>query len=282
MNRTEKEINVLIRKKENRLPVEQNSMELSPVFNTTKEEQKGGIVKRELGNNHYIEVGSPPNSKLIRNEDFVTLFSCFLLLKHSTKKGNAFETSYNQFFTLFGEERGRGWNYERLKKSLERLQSNYATTNFWFNTIDGERIAKYNFHFLESVGEGEEKSLRIRLSKDITESMEHGYLRWLEENKLKEILHLRGYARVLVLLLMKRINDGPGVRYKLENILDILGVRKMYEKLPGYRFNFYVKRRIIPAIEKAAGMIGYICTYKNKEKMFILEKKRDSLMSSAA
>jgi len=112
--------------------------------------------------------------------------------------------------------------------------------------------------------------------------MEHGYLRWLEENKLKEILHLRGYARVLVLLLMKRINDGPGVRYKLENILDILGVREMYEKLPGYRFNFYVKRRIIPAIEKAAGMIGYICTYKNKEKMFILEKKRDSLMSSAA
>ncbi len=277
MNRTEKQITVVLKKKKEWMPVEQNFMELCPIFNTTKEEQEKGVAKRELGKGWYIEISKDikEEEELIRDEDLITLLCCFLLMKHSTRKGNTFETSYDRFFTQFGrgKYKGGGWRYERLKKSFQRLQSNNATTNFWFSTISGERVVLARFHFIESVKEGEKQSLSISLNPDIVESMEHGYLRWLEEKKLKDILHLKKFARILVLFLMKRINDGPMVKYKIESILDLLGVREKYEKLPRYRYNFNVRRTVIPAVEKAANMLGYSCTYKQKEGMVWIEKK---------
>lgn len=279
MNRLEKEVNVLIKKKKDWLPVEQNSMELSLVFNTTKAEQKRGIVRRELGKGKYMQVSNPKDSELIRNEDLITLFSCFLLLKHSGKrKDHSFEVSYDQFFTLFGRGQGGGWRYERLKGSLDRLQANNITTNSWWDTINGERIVLAKFHFLDGVDEGKEKTLRISLSNHIVKSMEHGYLRWLEENDLKEILHLRKFARVLALFLLKRTNFGPGVKFSLDKVLDILGVKEKYKKLQRKFFNLSLKRTIIPAVEKAAKTIGYVSYYKKKEKIFIIEKQRKSLM----
>ncbi|MDO9576068.1 MAG: replication initiator protein A [bacterium] len=280
MNREEKQAMMVVKKEKKKwLPVEQNSMELSLVFNATKEEQEKGVVRRKLGNERYIQVSKDIQGELIKPEDLLTFLGCFLLLKHSGKKGRSFETSYNQFFTLFGEERGGGWGYKRLKQSLERLQTNNITTNFWFDTISGKRITLQKFHFLETVGEGEEQSLRVRLSEDIVKSMEMGYLRWLEENELKEILHLKKFARVLALFLLKRTNNGPGVKFSLNKILDILGVKEKYEKLPGHRFNFYVKRTIIPAVEKASKTIRYGSKYDPKEKMFYIWKERKSLVA---
>jgi len=278
MNKKEKQAMMIVKKeKKDWLPVEQNSMELSPIFNTSKEEQERGVIRRKLGNNRYIEVGSPVNSELVRNEDLVTLLSCFLLLKHSEKRGRSFETSYDQFFTLFDRGEGGGWRYERLKKSLERLQSNYATTNFWFDTINGERITLTKFHFIDGVDEGEKKSLRISLSEHIVKSMERGYLRWLEENELKEILHLRKFARVLALFLLKRTNSGPGVKFGLDKVLDILGVKEKYKKLPKFRRNENIKRYVIPAVERASNTIGYGSKYNPEEKMFYIWKEQKIL-----
>ena len=104
--------------------------------------------------------------------------------------------------------------------------------------------------------------------------MEKGYLRWLEEKKLKDILKLRGHAKILVLFLMKRLNDGVGLKFSLDYILDLLGLKEKYSKLPKFRFNFYVKKMIIPAMEKAANILGCSCTYYKKKGVVIIEKKK--------
>ena len=100
MNKNEQQIKVMYSSKKERVAVEQNSMELSCIFNTTKEEQKKGVARRDLGNGNYIKI-SNIGGELLRNEDLTTFLACFLLYKHSRrKKGYSFETSYNQFFRL--------------------------------------------------------------------------------------------------------------------------------------------------------------------------------------
>ena len=278
MNKKEKQAMMIVKKeKKDWLPVEQNSMELSPIFNTSKAEQEKGVVRRELGRGRYIQISKDIKGNLIHFEDLSTLVACFLLLKHSRKrKGYSFETSYYQFLSIVGEGRG-GKDYKKLEQSLRRLQSCNITTNFWFDTISGKRITLATFNFLDGVDEGEEQSLRISLSEHIVKSMEMGYLRWLEENELKEILHLRGYAKVLALFLLKRTNNGPGVKFILDRILEVLGVKEKYGKLPKHRFNFYIKRRIIKAIERASNTIGYGSKYNPEEKMFYIWKEQKIL-----
>jgi len=282
MNRKEKQAMMLVKKpKKKWLPVEQNSMELSPVFNTSKGEQKKGAARRELGKGKYIEISKNVKGELIQFGDLSTFLGCFLFLKHSQrrKRGCAFETSYYKFLSTLGERTG-GRDYEKLKKSLDRLNDNRITTNFWWNTISGERVILSKFYLINSIqiGEGKEKGkLRITLNRDIVKSMEHGYLRWLEENKLKEILHLRGNAKILTLFLLKQTNSGPGLKYSLEKIMDILGVREKYGYLPKFRRNENIKRYVIPAIEKAANTIGYGSKYYPEEKIFRIWKERKSL-----
>ena len=142
------------------------------------------------------------------------------------------------------------------------------------DTISGKRITLATFNFLDGVDEGEEQSLRISLSEHIAKSMERGYLRWLEENKLKEILHLRGHAKVLALFLLKRTNNGPGVKFILDRILEVLGVKEKYGKLPKFRRNENIKRYVIPTVERASNTIGYGSKYNPEEKMFYIWKEK--------
>ena len=80
--------------------------------------------------------------------------------------------------------------------------------------------------------EGEEESVRISFSEDIAKSMEMGYIRWLEDKKLKDILRLRGHAKVLVLFFLKRIGQEKLGVYTMESVLEYLGVKEKYEKMP--------------------------------------------------
>lgn len=257
--------NYIITKKKETVPIEQNALELMGVLNTTKEEQEKGIAKRNLGNEKYIEIRAAVGKELCKREDIATLLVCFLFLKHhsTVKKRYTFETSYRQFIEMLGLDSG-GWQEKEIKKSLDRLVSNFITTNFWWDTIDGERIVKSSFHFLGGIDEGEEKSLRITLAEHIAKSMEAGYLKFLEEHKLKDILKIRSYfAKTLVLLFLKRFWENNTREIFINTILEFLGVKKKYNTLSTKRRNENIKRYIIPAVQEAADFVGFAVTYND-------------------
>jgi hypothetical protein len=152
------------------------------------------------------------------------------------------------------------------------MQSNHIETNFWWDTINGERIIKNNFNFVSSVVEGEKKSLRISLNRDIVESLEKGYVKFLTESSLRDILKLRGHAKVLALFLLKLVGSKSRQDLNLRTVLKYLGVEDKYNKLPGYRFRFYVSKMITPAMEKAAKAIGLSCAYNKDKQQFHLRR----------
>ena len=262
-------------KKEKRIaPVEQNVIEFSSMFAATPEDRKRGWFKIGLKNNKYVEIRAviPKEGKqpdLIQEGDLDILLLCFLIAKD--KKDYTFETSnYAMASLLEGREKAppkSGYDRTKTKKALKRLANNLITTNFWFNTIKGERTIRNNFHFLDSLGEGEEDTYRIRLSKDIVESLRRGYRKSID---LEKVLHLRGYAKFLCLYLMKRTGAKKEFEHNLDTILKLLGLEKKWGKLPKFRLNFYVERTIIPAMKKASGTIGFRCEYKKEEKKFCL------------
>lgn len=267
---------------------EMHSMELSPIFATTFEEREKGWCRRNLGDGKYIEAGRtklPDDKGLIREEDLSVLLICFLFLKHTKTNRDkyTFETTPYQILKIFGEDKEiqkdikgliGGKNYQRLRDSLSRLLNNSISTNFWWDTINGERIVKYDFHFLDSVGEGEAKSLRISLSKDIADSIEKGYIRYLKRNSLLEIIRLRGHAKILALYLLKLAGYKKELEQNLNTILKLLGLEEKYKGMEKKYFNRYVKEVIVPAMEKASAVIGFHCEYKTEEEKFYLYKPR--------
>ena len=271
---------------ENRKPevgVEQNSLELALVFSTSPEEQKKGWCKRELGNGKYIQVQTvvatedeSTNVSLIRDLDISTLLVSFLLLKHATIKPSkySFETTPYQILRFLGKEDSKE-NYKALKDSLLRLAGNFVTTNFWWDTINKERTVKKYFHFLGSVGEGEKKSLRISINEDIAKSFEAGYIKYLDEQNLLEILKLQGYAKILALYFLKLIGEKTNFEQKLDTILKLLGKEEKYKTYSVRRFNENVNRVIVPAVKKALEIIGFDCFYNNKERKFYFFKKKE-------
>ena len=265
------------------VPTEMHSMELSLIFNTTLAEREKGWCRRDLWNGRYIEAGKSklPNDKgLIQGEDLSVLLGCFLFLKHSKTKHNkyTFETTPYQILRLFGEDKDiqrditGGRDYQRLRDSLNRLQSNNISTNFWWDTIKGERVIKYNFHFLESVGEGEQKTLRVRLSKDIADSIEKGYVKYLRKNSLLNIIRLRGHAKILALYLLKLAGHKKELEQNLETVLRLLGLEEKYKRMEKRYFNRYVKEVVAPAMERASKTIGFHCEYRGEEKKFYLHR----------
>lgn len=276
----EQKIRFPIAKKETfKIPTSMQAMELSLIFNTSPEERKQGWCKRTLGSGKYVEAVAPtataPGAQpgLMREEDLNTLLVCFLLLKHGRIKQDkyTFETTPYQILKFSGADTG-GHNYADLKNSLGRLAANYITTNFWWDTINGERIIKNNFHFLGSVAEGEQKSLKISLSPDIVESLEKGYVKFLTESSLRDILKLRGHAKVLALFLLKLAGSKSRQDLNLRTVLRYLGVEDKYNKLPGYRFRFYVSKMITPAMGKASKAIGISCAYDKDKQQFHLRR----------
>ena len=282
-NRQKRQLARVKKKKNYPVPTEMHSMELSPIFNTTLAERKKGWCRRDLWNGKYIEAGKSklPNDKgLIQGEDLSVLLGCFLFLKHTKTKHDkyTFETTPYQMLRLFGEDEDiqkditGGRDYQRLRDSLSRLQSNNISTNFWWDTIKRERIVKYSFHFLESVGEGEQKSLRIRLSKDIADSIEKGYVKYLTKNSLLNIIRLRGHAKILALYLLKLAGYKKELEQNLETILRLLGLEDKYKRMEKRYFNRYTKEIIIPAMKRASETIGFHCEYKKEEKKFYLHR----------
>ena len=269
---------IVVREESSKIPTSMQAMELSLVFNTSLDERKQGWCKRYLKSDYYVEARAvipEPESEpdLIREEDLNTLLVCFLLLKHSRIKPSkyTFETTPYQITKFFGEDIG-GRQYADLKESLSRLQANRISTNFWWDTVNGERAIKNDFHFLNSVREGEEKSLRISLSEDIVESLEHGYVKLLTESSLRGILKIRGHAKVLALFLLKLLGYKSHQDLNLKTVLRYLGVENKYNKLPGYRFRFYISKMITPAVEKAAKVIGFTCAYNKNKQQFHLRR----------
>jgi hypothetical protein len=278
--KTEEETQFPVAKKESpKIPTPMQAMELSLIFNTSPEERNQGWCKRYLKNDYYIEARAlipDPESEpdLVRGEDLSTLLCCFLLLKHS-KAGPSkytFETSVYQMLLQLGDQPTGEERYKRIRNSLSRLARNSIFTNFWWDTINGERIIKNEFHFLGSVAEGEQKSLRISLSPEIVESLERGYMKLLEESSLLDIIKLRGHAKVLALFLLKLLGSKPQQDLKLKTVLRYLGVENRWSKLPPFRFNDNIKRTIVPAMEKAAKAIGLSCAYNKDKQQFHLRR----------
>ncbi len=253
-----------IAKKEETVPVEQNTLELMLVLNTTHEEQEKGIARRELSDGRYIEIRKIVGRELCKREDITTLLVCFILMKHSVKRsGYSFETTYYQISQMLG---GAGGSvYRDIKSSLKRLSDNKVETNFWWDTIFGERIDISNFNFLGRIDENKEKELlRITFDKYVAKSMEKGYIKFLEEKNLKDILKIKSYfAKTLVLLFIKRFWEGNPMPHNLDTILEYLGVKERYKNLPRWRRNNYIKRTIIPAVKEAARFLGYTATYND-------------------
>ncbi len=283
-------VNLSKTKGKNNLPVEQNTMEFASVFNTTKEEQKEKKVVRYLpglnpkGERRFVKFGTGTleGNELVRLEDLNTFLACFLLLQHTDKrKGYSFESSYNKLakdvFDVPDSCPAGGREIEKVKKSLNRLSTCIMETNFWWDKIGNERVVK-SINHLMSYREGEEESVCISFSEDIAKSMEMGYIRWLEDKKLKDILRLRGYTKVLVLFLMKRIGQGKLGVYTMDSILEYLGVKEKYEKMSTKYKNREIKRTILPAIEKAVKVLGlsYKTVPENKipEKIFISKEQK--------
>ncbi|HRR96940.1 MAG TPA: hypothetical protein P5150_09470, partial [Candidatus Ratteibacteria bacterium] len=273
----------------NNLPIEQNTMEFASVFNTTKEEQEKKIVTRYFpglnpqGEKRFVKFGTGTleGNELVKLEDLNTLLACFLLLQHADKrKGYSFETSYNKLakmvFDVPDSRPAGGREIAEIKKSLNRLSVCIMETNFWWHKIGNERIVKKITHLMANE-EGEEESVRISFSEDIAKSMEMGYIRWLEDKKLKDILRLRGHAKVLVLFFLKRIGQEKLGVYTMESVLEYLGVKEKYEKMPTMYKNQEIKRTIIPAIEKAVKVLGLsykIVPEKHPEKIFIFKEQK--------
>lgn len=195
------------------------------------------------------------------------------MLKHARVKPDkyTFETSYYQMTKII-EKALSGQQYEDLKKSLRRLKSNNLTTNFWWDTILGQRIIQMDFSFLASVGEGEEEKLKITLDPNIAKSLEEGYLKLLEENDLQQIVRLRGYAKVLALYLLQLIGHKSKQILNIETVLRYLGLEGKYNKLPKKYFNRNVKKVIEPAMERACGIFGYTATYDKEKKQFNIQR----------
>ena len=277
----------VVKKESTKIPTSMQAMELSLIFNTSSEERKQRWCQRSLKNDYYIKAAAPTANDpdqpgLIREEDLNTLLVCFLLLKHSRTKRDkyTFETTPYQILNFFrGNKPGSlpkefigGSGYAQMKDSLCRMQSNHIETNFWWDTINGERIIKNNFNFVSSVVEGEKKSLRISLNKDIVESLEQGYIKFLEESSLRDILKLRGHAKVLALFLLKLLGSKPRQDLNLKTVLRYLGVEDKYKQLPVKFCNLNVKRHIIPAMEKASNAIGLSCVYNKDSQQFHLRR----------
>ena len=269
-NRQKKQLVGVVKKKRQIAPVEQNIMEFSSVFATTPENRKRGWFKIGLKNGKYVRIATskdPEDRGLIQPGDLDVLLLCFLIAKD--KKDYTFETSNYGMASLLGDKPWGGRPRARIRDGLKRLVSNLITTNFWFDTINGERTIRNNFHFLDSLGEGKEDTYRIRLSKDIVESLRRGYRKSVD---LEKVFHLRGYAKFLCLYLMKRIGAKKEFEHNLNTILKLLGLESKWKKLPNFRLNFYVERTIIPAMKRASETIGFHCEYKKEEKKFYLHK----------
>ncbi len=56
---------------------------------------------------------------------------------------------------MLGIKKG-GWQYKGIKESLRGLKQNNVETNFWWDTISGERIDISNFNFLGRIDENKE------------------------------------------------------------------------------------------------------------------------------
>ncbi len=270
----------LLVERKSKTPVSMHAMELSLVFNTSAEERKQRWCRRYFRDDYYVEAAAttanaPDQPGLVREEDLNTLLICFLLLRHSRQKSGkyTFETTPYQITKFFGDETG-GSQYADLKNSLGRLASNYITTNFWWDKLLGQRIVESNFHFLDSVDKGEQKALRITFGAKIAESLDKGYLKILEESDLKHIIKLRGHAKGLSLFLIKLLGRKAEQDLNLGTILKYLGVEDKYGKLPPKYFNLYVKRSIVPAVEKAAKAIGFISSYAKQRQQFHLRRVR--------
>lgn len=286
--KVKKETQFPIAKKEtSRIPTPMQAMELSLIFNTSSEERKQRWCQRSLKNDYYIKAAAPTANDpdqpgLIREEDLNTLLVCFLLLKHSRVKLDkyTFETTPYQITKIFkqpteeGKEFKGGKDYEWLRNSLRRMQANKIETNFWWDTVNGERVIQNNFSFLSSVTAGEQRSLRITFAPEMLRSLEQGYVKFLEEKSLLEILKLRGHAKVLTLFLLKLLGHKPQQDLNLQTVLRYLGVENRWSKLPPFRFNDNIKRTIIPAMERAAKAIGLSCVYNKDKRQFHLRRSR--------
>ena len=287
--KTQEEVRQLpaVKKESPKIPTPMQAMELSLIFNTSPKERKRGWCKRYLKNDYYIEaraaipkLGNEPD--LIREEDLNTLLVCFLLLKHSIVKLDkyTFETTPYQITKLFrqptekGKEFTGGKDYKWLRNSLRRMQANKIETNFWWDSVNGERVIQNNFSFLSSVTVGEQRSLRITFAPEILRSLEQGYVKFLEEKSLLDILKLRGHAKVLALFLIKLIGSKHVQVLNIETVLKYLGLQNKYHVLEKKYFNLNVKKVIIPAMEKAAKAIGISCTYNKDKQQFHLRRSR--------
>ena len=77
-------------KQNTKIPTSCQVLELSSVFDTSKEEIQQGYCRRQITKENNAIVMSPqdPNNEigLLREDDLNTLLGCFLMLKHSKKK----------------------------------------------------------------------------------------------------------------------------------------------------------------------------------------------------
>jgi hypothetical protein len=241
-----------------------NALELGLVFNTTKEEQEKGIARRQLGNGKYVEIRAIVGKELCKREDISTFLICFLLLQHSNKrKGYSFETTYYQIGKMF--EGTGGSQYKEIEKSLARLQENSVETNFWWDNGSGKRVIRAKFHWISSQFDEEKGFVRINLDEEIAKNMEKGYIKFLEEKGLKEILKIKSYfAKTLILLFIKRFSESGYIpEYKVNTILEYLGVKEKYDNYKMFIKRQAIKRTIIPAVQEAADFLGYSITYND-------------------
>lgn len=286
--------------------VEQNILDASVIFNTTEQERTRGVVERwvDKEKTKYIKLFARVEGELVKVEDLNFLLGCFLLLKHARVKVNKYtiETNYKQIGELLLLT-DAGLNYENIREGLSRLVTNFVETNFWWDTINGERIVKSEFHFLDRVDKGEVEKVRIRMNPEIVDSMEKGYLKVLEEKNLLKMLRLKGYAKVLALLFAKKLGIDQEKTYTIMYVLELLGVKEKYEKYERWERNEYFKRVIIPAVSQAADVLGYtirivvpnyrgedITVYPRREKgkhyalilgKVVFEKKQPELFETA-
>ncbi len=255
--------NYAIAKKETKVPVEQNTLEMAIVLQTSPQEQKEGIARREFKNGDYVEIRKVVGKFLCRREDITTLLACFILFKHSENKhGYSFETTYYKLNQMLGDI--GGWQYKNIRESLSRLSENNIETNFWWDKGKKERVVRNTFHFLNSKAEIDEEKLKISFDEEIAKSMEQGYIKFLEEKDLKDILKIRSpFAKTLVLLFIKRFWEGSPTPHHINTILEYLGLKDKYEKFPRWKKNKYIRQSIIPAIQEAAKFLGYTVTYND-------------------
>jgi len=265
-----------------KVAVEQNVLDASIIFNTTEEERKRGVVERwvDKEKTKYMKLFARVEGELVKVEDLNLFLGCFLLLKHARVKVNKYtvETNYSQIVELLLLT-DAGINYENIKEGLNRLVTNSVETNFWFDTISGERIVKSEFHFLDRVDKGEVEKLRIRINPEIVDSMEKGYLKVLEEKKLIKMLRLKGYAKVLALLFAKKIGIDQEKTYTISYSLELLGLKEKYEEYNERERNDYLKRVIIPAVSQAADVLGYtirifVPNYRGEEIMVYPQRQK--------